>query len=230
MDKVLKSISQKLVHKYGFLLPTASIEGLSIFTLWLFTVSSLIGISLGYLDWFISKTPINLMIGFLLVLINIPFGKKWSKPVFILFFVLGMILEIVGVIRGDIFGQYYYGENLGFKVWGVPLMIGIYWAVLTTVTHQMARAVTKNMFMIALIGASLMVGLDVLMEQMAHSFDFWHFTGNFAPFQNYITWFIAAFIFQLVAYRYYPKGGSYFASHLFLNQIAFFLGTFLILS
>ncbi|MDF1696630.1 MAG: carotenoid biosynthesis protein [Saprospiraceae bacterium] len=229
MTEVIKSVSHKLAHRLGIRDTKLTVEGVSIFLLWLFTISSLIGIGLGYTEWFISKTPINLLLGFLLVILNVPFTRKYSKAIFVFFFIFGMVLEIAGVIRGDIFGTYYYGENLGFKVFGVPLMIGIYWAVLTTVTSQISRLFFKNIFTIALTGASLMVGLDFFMEQMAHVFDFWHFTGNIAPFQNYVTWFIAAFVLHLLAVKCIPKGGARFSTHLYLNQVAFFIVTFAIL-
>lgn len=227
--EVLKSFSYSLRHRiksYSILL---NIELGSIFLLWLFTVSSLIGISLGYLDWFIPKTPINLMLGFLLVLINLPFESKYGKAVFVFFFLFGMVLEIFGVVTGDIFGTYFYGSNLGFKVLGVPLMIGIYWAVLTVVTSQLARAVFSNIIFVALFGASLMVGLDFMMEQLAHQFDFWHFTGNIAPFKNYLAWFLASFILHILAVKFIPKGGGRFSLHLYLNQVAFFAVAYLLI-
>ena len=230
MADLSKSLLQGIKYRLEHLWVVVGIESASIFLLWLFTVSSLIGISFGFVDWFIPKTPLNLMLGFLLVLINVPFGKEYGKLAFIIFFLFGMILEIAGVIRGDIFGTYYYGSNLGFKVFGVPLMIGIYWAVLTTVTSQMARSIFNNTILIALFGASLMVGLDFLMEQMAHTFDFWHFKGNIAPFRNYVAWFLAAFVLHIFALKFIPKGGSRFSRHLYFNQVIFFLSTYLILN
>lgn len=228
MSEVIKSFSQVIQLRLQAYQINYNIEFISIFLLWLFTISSLIGIGLGHVDWFITKTPLNLMLGFLLVLINIPFGSKYGKLVFVMSFVFGMILEIIGVVRGDIFGDYYYGENLGFKVMGVPLMIGIYWAVLTTITSQMAKVLFDKIIYTALFGALLMVGLDFFIEQMAHVFDFWHFSGNIAPLQNYVAWFVAAFILHLFAYKYIPKGGGRFASHLFMNQVSFFVITYLI--
>jgi len=229
MSQTTKSLYHNLHQGLNHFVLSLNVEYISIFILWLFTISSLIGIGLGHLDWFITKTPLNLMLGFLLILINIPFGKSLGKPIFIFTFLFGMLLEIVGVFRGDIFGEYFYGENLGFKVLGVPIMIGIYWAVLTTITYQISRVFFDKIVYVALMGASLMVGLDFLMEQMAHTFDFWHFAGDIAPFQNYLVWFIASFILQLLAYKFYPKGGSRFASHLYLNQVSFFLIAYMLL-
>ena len=211
MTELVKSFSLGLRYGLKRIQLGLSVEVVSIFLLWLFTVSSLIGIGLGHLEWFITKTPLNLMLGFLLVLINTPLKEKYGKSVFLFFFVFGMVLEIVGVISGEIFGTYYYGANLGFKVMGVPLMIGIYWAVLTVVTSQIARTYFSNILVIAFVGASLMVGLDFTMEQMAHRLDFWHFTGGVAPFKNYLAWFGASFFLHIIALKFIPKGGGRFS-------------------
>ena len=34
----------------------------------------------------------------------------------------------------------------GFKVWGVPIMIGVYWAVLVIVTSQIAKSFFQEYF------------------------------------------------------------------------------------
>jgi putative membrane protein len=229
MTEAFKSITQIFFPGIGHHSRLLSIENISIFILWLFTLSSLLGIAFGQMDWFIPKTPVNLLLGFLLVLINLPFDKKYGKIVFVLFFLFGMGLEIAGVVRGDVFGKYYYGENLGFKFYGVPLMIGIYWAVLTTVTSQIARMVFDKLLFVAILGAALMVGLDFLMEQLAHTFDFWHFNNGIAPFQNYLSWFLASFVLQIAAFKFFPKGGGRFAGQLYLNQIVFFIMSYILI-
>lgn len=44
-----------------------------------------------------------------------------------------MLAEILVVSYGIIFGNYKYGEILGYKVLGVPLIIGINWCILTLI-------------------------------------------------------------------------------------------------
>ena len=41
-----------------------------------------------------------------------------------------MLTEAIGVNTGLLFGTYEYGANLGFKIFGVPLIIGVNWTVL----------------------------------------------------------------------------------------------------
>jgi len=228
MTQVIKLISQRIQSNHA-LVRLINTETLSISLMWLFTVSALIGISMGYLDWFIPKTPVNLLLCFLLLLINVPFGTARGSAAFVLSFLVGMGIEIAGVATGDIFGEYVYGANLGFKAWGVPLMIGIYWAVLVVVTSQMARQVFSGTIAASLTGAALMVGLDFFMEQMASQFDFWHFEHHIAPFQNYVAWFVTAFVLQVVTRICTPKSDGRFSLHLFMNQLVFFTVCYMLL-
>lgn len=223
MSEVLKLINQRLINSIVFKGLTVSNERLSVIILWLFTCSALVGISLGYSDWFIPKTPLNLLIGLALLIVNIPLTTSKSRALLLIAFLVGMGVEIAGVKTGLIFGTYEYGNNLGMKVWGVPIMIGIYWAVLVIVTSQMARSIFKNIMYVSITGALLMVGLDFLMEHMAISFDFWYFEGGIAPFQNYIAWFIIALLLHMLAYRWMPKRKGVFSTHLYLNQVVFFI-------
>lgn len=229
MPEVIKLINQKIIHSSVFRGVGISYLTLSVGIMWLFTMSALIGISLGFSDWFIPKTPLNLLIGLTLLFINIPLVTVRSKMLFLIAFLVGMSVEIAGVATGQIFGIYEYGSNLGMKILGVPLMIGIYWAVLVIVTSQIARSVFKNLISVSIAGALLMVGLDFLMEQMAVRFDFWHFENGIAGLKNYIAWFTVAFFLQLLSYRLVPKHDSIFSFHLYFNQVCFFLVSYIIL-
>ena len=54
-----------------------------------------------------------------------------------------MITESLGVNYGLIFGNYEYGNNLGFKFFGVPFLIGINWIILTAISANTASFLTK---------------------------------------------------------------------------------------
>jgi len=207
-----------------------NIKGLSIFTIWLFVISALIGIALGFEDWFIPKTPLNLLVGFGLLCLNLNFSSTKAKLVFLIAFLVGMLVEILGVATGKIFGVYYYGDNMGVKFMGVPFMIGIYWAVLVSATSMMVRKLSSSAWIVAALGATAMVVLDVFMEVMAGRFDFWHFADQVVPLQNYVTWFLVSYFLHLNAYYWLPFKGRTYSWHLYLSQMLFFIITYLILS
>jgi len=194
----------------------------SIFIVWLFHISAIIGISLGYQPWFVSKTPLNLLIQTVLLLICFPVHtfKKWL--VFAVCFFFGMLVEAIGVKHSFLFGSYYYGENLGFKLFDVPLLIGVNWAILVFITAAIARRLSNNLLIKIIIGATLMVGLDFVMEGVAPTFDFWYFTEGHPPLRNFITWFLVAAFLHFV-FQYFKLNGSFkFALHLYLAQLVFF--------
>ncbi|MCP9198577.1 carotenoid biosynthesis protein [Gramella sp. GC03-9] len=196
--------------------------GISIFVLVLFHISAMIGVSLGYKEWFVEKTPFTLLLSFALLAWNFPFDtfKKWLLAG--IFFISGMLAEWIGVNTGLIFGSYEYGENLGLKFDGVPYLIGIYWAVLTFITADISSRLTKNLIPQILLGAALMVFLDFAMEVSAPVFDFWTFRGGLAPLENYITWFIVAALLHWIYQKASLKGNFRFSLALYLVLLIFF--------
>jgi len=201
----------------------------SVFLIWLFVLSALIGISMGYVSWFIPKTPLNLIIGAVLLFLNFPINNAKTLGVWCFAFVVGMTVEIIGVKTGLLFGEYYYGENLGAKFMEVPYLIGVYWAVLSFITAAIGHRCFAKPLPSALLGATLMVFLDVFIEQLAGEFDFWHFKDEIVPLQNYVTWFVVAFLLQYLLLKSFRVKDFRYSLHLFLSQLAFFGGCFLLI-
>ncbi len=194
----------------------------SIFIIWLFAISGIIGVSSGAQDWFLSLTPLNLLLSLGMVLWHI---KGYNYKVIIglaIPFFLGFIAEALGVNFGLIFGTYIYGENLGYKVFGVPLMICVNWTLLTATTADVAKYISKNSVISALIGAALMTGLDFILEVSAPRFDFWEFENGVVPIQNYIGWFVTAFIAHLGYQSFKVKTNTIISWHVLISIILFF--------
>ncbi|TDS17066.1 putative membrane protein [Maribacter caenipelagi] len=196
---------------------------LSVGIIWLFHISAIIGISLGYLDWFIKKTPINLGLSFLLFLLIYPINNIKKTGALLLFFIGGMLAEWLGVNYQILFGEYEYGNNFGPKLDGVPYLTGAYWALLTFITASILDF-TKLSYRIKIIGAAgLMVLLDFLMEKSAPIFDFWEFAGGSPTFENYWTWFLVGIIFQSIIKILNIQGHRILSLNLYLAQFVFFL-------
>ena len=192
-----------------------------IFLIWLFHISAVIGVSLGHKKWFIEKTPLNLLVCTVLFIWIYPIASQKKWMVFGLFFLFGMFVEWLGANYSLLFGSYDYGDNLGLKLDGVPLFIGVNWALLTFITGEISSRTQTNLWGRSAVGASLMVFLDFLMEQSAPSFDFWSF-GDEVPLENYVTWFVIAFGFHLIFQKGNIQGNFPISLHLFIAQVAFF--------
>ncbi|WP_419210925.1 carotenoid biosynthesis protein [Maribacter sp. X9] len=196
---------------------------LSVGIIWLFHISAIIGISLGNLDWFIEKTPINLGLSFFLFLLVYPIDHLKKVIALVLFFAGGMFAEWLGVNHQILFGEYTYGHNFGQKLDGVPYLIGAYWALLTFITASILDY-TNFSYRIKIVGgAGLMVLLDFFMEKSAPTFHFWKFVNGMPSLENYWTWFFLGIIFQVVLKSFNIKGSQAFSLNLYLAQLCFFL-------
>lgn len=202
---------------------TFNIENGAIFLAWLFHVSAIIGIALGHFDWFITKTPLNLLLVAILMVLAYPINGPVAITFSIFFYVLGMAVEWIGVHYDFLFGSYAYGENLGPKIDGVPFLIGVNWMVLTLATAAISNRLFKSIIVRILAGAGLMVFLDIFIEQTAPMLDFWLFSGGDAPIRNYIAWYgISAFMHYLYQ-RSALQGNFKVSLNIYLAQLAFFI-------
>ena len=97
----------------------------------------------------------------------------WSLTIYVLTF----ILEVIGTKTGIIFGNYVYGNTLGFKLFGVPLIIGFNWVLVILGAITLSEQIDKN---------------------IAIKLDYWNWTLDLIPLSNYYTWFAVSFIASLL--------------------------------
>ena len=133
-----------------------------------------------------------------------------------------MISEILGVNYGLIFGDYVYLDNLGFKVLGVPVLIGVNWIILTFITGSMSSYIIKNKYIAALTGAILMILLDLIIEPVAPLLGFWIFDLPTVPLQNYIGWFVIGLTTQYIYHFNIERKEYSFSINLLLVNALFF--------
>ena len=205
------------------MIKTKSIQfhDLSIGIIWLFHLCGIVGILYGDSQWFVGATPLNLSLCFVLLMLT-----SWDSPkvflIALIAFIVGMVAEALGVNYGLIFGHYQYGDALGIKITGVPLLIGVNWAILVICCGAIAEDLAGNFYTKVLLGIGLMLLLDLVIEPIAPILDFWEFNGGVAPTQNYIGWLAVALPLHLLYQSLKIKLKGNFTHHLFLLQIIFF--------
>lgn len=195
---------------------------LAISTVWIFQVSGIIGISLGFNSWFLPKTPLLLCINLVVLLYYFPISGTKSIVVSILIFALGMFVEWLGINNDFIFGAYYYGNNLGVKFKGVPYLIGVNWMILTFTTASIAQKLVNKGVLSIFIGSLLMLILDFFIEKSAPKFDFWIWTHGEAPLQNFVSWFAVALLMHSIVYLAKINSKSAISFHIYVTQLLFF--------
>jgi putative membrane protein len=193
-----------------------------------------------YKDWFIANTPLNLCLMSVLLAWNQQ--EKWTSFLvfFLIAFIAGMCTEIIGVNTGWLFGNYFYGEILGPKIRGVPLLIGLNWFVVVycsgCIMRQMQEWMQKrfeaegqpmpkrvNAISLVVDGALLAVLFDWIMEPVAMKLGFWQWQNSEIPLYNYVCWFVISLLLLFVARFFSFQRPNHFAVHLFIIQALFFM-------
>lgn len=174
-------------------------------------------------ELFKNLTPLNLIITTsILFLIN---GKFSLKILFVstIVFTLGLIIEIIGVKTGLLFGTYEYGQTLGIKFYGVPLTIGLNWLFLSFSSYAISKKIVNNIFIQSLIASGLMVFLDFFVEPIAIKLDFWSWENGQIPIQNYFMWFFASLIMQLIIHAFKIDFKTKAGLSIYAIQLLFFI-------
>jgi putative membrane protein len=197
---------------------------ISIVIIWLFHLSGLVGLLYIDKNLFASLTPLNLFISSTLLFVNQKSLNKKEVIIVFLIFSIGMIAEILGVNYGLIFGKYDYGDNLGLKLLGVPLLIGLNWVVLTFICGSISNHFIKNKYLSIVVGIIFMLIIDITLEPIAPTLDYWEFSGSIAPIQNYIGWAFTSLLTLSIYQFYYSSKEFTFSINLFLAQFLFFVG------
>ena len=206
----------------NFFIPQTGTAKIAVGLIWLFHFSGLMGILFIDRELFLETTPVNLFITIVLLFVNLPDVNYKVLFAAAVAFIVGMGVELLGVNYGLIFGQYVYGDNLGVKVGGVPLLIGANWVMLTFITGAVGAVFFKRAVFAAACGALLMVLLDLVIEPVAPKFDYWEFADDNAPLSNYIGWFLVAFPIQWLYQKQVKQKDQVFSFHLVLIQFLFF--------
>ncbi|MFT5926516.1 MAG: putative membrane protein [Rubritalea sp.] len=197
--------------------------------LWIIHIAALVGIALGYEDFFLPKSPFTLLYLLFLMIFFYKIDSQKTVLLFSVFMVTGIAVEWIGVHTGSLFGDYYYGKNFGPKIDGIPILIGVNWAILTFTTHVIAKKFLSSRIAIIALGAFLMVGLDYFLEQICDFSGFWHFDGG-AGWFNYICWFLIAAILQAIALQFKLTGNKLISYHLYSVQLFFTIGLWIIIT
>lgn len=197
-------------------------NGIALAVALLFHSCGFIGIVFSpYKQWFVDNTSVNLFLMASLLII-VQEKKNLHFWLFVIGCVLtGMAVEWIGVHTGLLFGSYQYGEVLGYKWSGVPILIGINWFVILFCSANLVMQFQQ--FIIKKLGdqtttlssrlqkwslitdtAILATFFDIIMEPVAVKLHFWTWDGNI-PVSNYICWFmiscILSWLFSMLQFK-----------------------------
>lgn len=189
-------------------------DRVAIFFIMIFHIVGIIGLLGPYKDLVQGLTALHLLVcfGFLM------WRQKDRSGKFILastaIFVLGFSLEWIGVYTGFPFGNYAYGSGFGWRLDAIPVMIGLNWLLLIYSVSVLMNKLPLPVFLSALLGAIIMVGLDFLIEPIAPKLDFWYWHRGKIPSENYWGWFGYSFLllifYNMIGFKKENKVAYYY--------------------
>ncbi len=172
---------------------------------------------------------LNLIISTLVLFTN---HKSWNARIILNLILVGLFgytLEVIGVHTGVLFGEYTYGNALGFKVFEVPLVMALNWVILSYITLKFGIYLFKSNAVSVIFASAIMTALDLLIEPVAVRYDFWMWfehgleTPNSIPIQNYIAWFVFAIILNSLLVSDLRKSSNKFWPYLLITMTVFFV-------
>lgn len=198
-------------------------ENLLIGILIIFYTVGTVGILLpDFRNQFLALSFFNLLLSTTVVLLARK--KDFLKFLFFLSlcFLTGITAEWIGTKTGWLFGNYWYGKNLGPKIDGVPYVIGLNWGVLVVSSASVINRIQASILIKAILAALLMTAFDYLLEPVAISSDFWHWQGEI-PFYNYVCWFAISLPLHYLYFRWKIVETNKVFTSLFIIMSIFFI-------
>lgn len=172
---------------------------------------------------FAKMTPLVVIIG-ALILIWFQNGKNkrfysWSCTIIL----SGFLVEVLGVNTGLIFGDYAYGDVLGIKVWGAPLLLGLNWFVVTYSSIGAIEEMDTPMWIRIPLTGILITAFDIVLEPIAIALGMWTWAAEGVPIQNYVAWFLIGMFFTGLYHLFGIKAYNMSAGPVYLSMFTFFL-------
>lgn len=154
----------------------------------------IICIQFSFWPWLVNLTWFQMVLSAILLIYTFPIDKK--KPVYYFLAVsalTGFFIEVLGVNTGKIFGVYQYGEVLGWKIWGTPLVIGLNWFLVTYCVNHFVLFANLKPLLHAVISAIIVTTFDYLIEPDAIKLGMWSWQNGQIPLKNYAAWWVVSF-------------------------------------
>ncbi|MDD4924096.1 MAG: carotenoid biosynthesis protein [Dehalococcoidales bacterium] len=201
----------------------------------------------GFMDTLMSAEWILLMAACLLALHAVwTLGYKRGLSFITLIFIAGLVSEIIGVNYGLIFGGFYsYHRDSQLMLWGVPLMIPLFWGAFIYAGYNISTSFLywlnkkkpdkyannwKTLLLLILLDGLIVVAIDLVMDplQVQAGNWVWVSAGNYyqVPVNNFIGWFAVTAITTGI-FRFYeylnPKLVNNFNVSMFLIPLCGYL-------
>jgi len=143
-------------------------------------------------------------------------GRRAILTFFLLFLVVGSLIENLGVMTGFPFGHYYFTDCLGPKLFHVPILLGLAYLGVGYLSWTLALLILGNrnaqssltgfrVVALPLVASFVMVGWDLSQDSVWSTIQrcwIWLGGGSYfgVPVSNFLGWYLTVYLFyQLFA-------------------------------
>lgn len=205
-----------------------SIHRLEKFVIWFYIIAFLGTIFPFSNKFFVTLIPWAILFNLGIVMaFHMPEFNLRSKLVFAVVAIGGFAIEAIGLNTGMVFGDYTYNGVLGLKLFNTPLILGVNWLFIIYCSAAITSLIRTSVYKKVILAALIVMGYDIILEEVAGSLGMWHWLGGTAPIYNYAAWFLIALIFHAFIKIMKVKIWNRLALAVFLAQVFFFLGLFI---
>ncbi|HVD87655.1 MAG TPA: carotenoid biosynthesis protein [Jatrophihabitantaceae bacterium] len=118
---------------------------------------------------------------------------------------IGFVAEVVGVRSGIPFGSYRYADSLGPRLAGVPIIVGLAWAMMAWPAAVVARRLAQTRISQVVIGAWALASWDLFLDPQMVAAGHWtwreptpHLPGvQTVPLTNLLGWLVVSAVVSL---------------------------------
>ncbi|ABD10771.1 carotene biosynthesis protein [Frankia sp. CcI156] len=124
-------------------------------------------------------------------------GRAWTAGFLAVTVGGGLLVETVGVHTGWPFGRYVYGSALGTRLYGVPVVVPMAWAMATYPAYVLARRHHRGRARTVVLAALVLAAWDLFIDPQMVAAGYWRWLGggptlNGIPLTNTAGWVAVA--------------------------------------
>ena len=138
-------------------------------------------------------------------------GAGWAVGLVVITAGGGFVAEAVGVRSGVPFGDYSYGDSLGWQLAGVPVIIPLAWAMMAYPALVIARRLTRRF--VPIVAGVALAAWDLFLDPQMVSAGHWSWQDQTPalpgvpgiPLTNYLGWLAVALVMMTVLHLALPR-------------------------
>ncbi|MBI2183880.1 MAG: carotenoid biosynthesis protein [Thaumarchaeota archaeon] len=129
------------------------------------------------------------------------YGWSFTSRSFLVLFLGGLGVEVLGTRTGIPFGEYFYTERFQPQILNVPVQIPLAWFTLGLMCYSLASLNSNRRLLKVSLASILMVSWDILYDPAFSAMGSWVWMqGEYfgVPLTNFLGWLLASLIFFLI--------------------------------